>query len=731
MLEVGLYSTSITCVALVLIGTLIGSANLRPNRPDVSGAIYFVVLCYSLAMWLAANIFSDLDTKNALFWVRLSFASITVALSSLLLFVNNFPVRRRIPKTESIFNGVLLIVVLGLTFSSLLVPRIIIENGVSTVVPGYAYGLFVGYVIYMLLLSMLRLVVGRKKMQFRHRAQVNLILSGVLITAIVAIATNLVLPLLVGNNDLYWVASISTLGLVGATAYAVAKQGLFDVKFAAVRTFGYILSLATLAGIYSAVAYLISVAFFNDRSSSEASLNPINIILALGLAFVFQPIKAIFDKITDRAFFRNRYNAADFYSRLSEVLATTAGLRELLQRSGDEITKTIKIDFAFFVLRVSQDKKIVSGDNHKNFPETDLNELDTYVRRHGDQAIVTDLLPRASRIRRILLSHKILLLVPLMRAKDTPGYLMLGEHKGGGYTTRDIGVIEAVAGELTIAIQNALSVQEVRDINAHLQQRIDAATNELRMSNARLKRLDAAKDEFISMASHQLRTPLTSVKGYLSMVLEGDVGKVTKMQRQVLEEAYSSSERMVHLIHDFLNVSRLQTGKFALETQQSDISKLVAEEVKSLERVATSHGLMLELKDTVGPLTMTLDDTKIRQVVMNYIDNAIFYSHSDTTIAIRFEKVANEVVFTVKDTGIGVPKKEQSQLFGKFFRASNARKERPDGTGVGLFLAKKIIDAHHGEVIFSSSEGRGSTFGFRLPIGALDKRAHKLENKPR
>ena len=162
-------------------------------------------------------------------------------------------------------------------------------------------------------------------------------------------------------------------------------------------------------------------------------------------------------------------------------------------------------------------------------------------------------------------SHRIALLMPLMREDTVLGYLALGDNQGsGGYTNRDIKVLGTISDELLIAIQNALSVQEVRDINANLQQRIDSATTELRTSNARLRRLDAAKDEFLSMASHQLRTPLTSVKGYLSMVLEGDVGRISKTQRELLSEAFTSSERMVHLIHDFLNVSRLQTGKFAL-----------------------------------------------------------------------------------------------------------------------------------------------------------------------
>jgi signal transduction histidine kinase len=277
-------------------------------------------------------------------------------------------------------------------------------------------------------------------------------------------------------------------------------------------------------------------------------------------------------------------------------------------------------------------------------------------------------------------------------------------------------VLRTIADELVIAIQNALSIQEVKDLNAHLEQRIDAATKELRASNAQLQKLDEAKDEFISMASHQLRTPLTSIKGYVSMLMDGDVGEVSKEQKHLLEEAFMSSERMVRLIGDFLNVSRLQTGKFVIDKHPVDLGKIVGDEVESLKTNAEVRGLKFMFKKSKNIPKLNLDESKIQQVIMNFCDNAIFYSKDNSKIVVELAVVDNYVQFTVKDSGIGVPATEQDQLFTKFFRATNARKQRPDGTGVGLFLAKKVIDAHDGKIVFESQEGKGSTFGFRLPI---------------
>jgi len=284
-------------------------------------------------------------------------------------------------------------------------------------------------------------------------------------------------------------------------------------------------------------------------------------------------------------------------------------------------------------------------------------------------------------------------------------------------------VLETVADELVIAIQNARSVQEVRDLNTHLEQRINSATKELRSSNKRLVELDAMKDEFVSMASHQLRTPLTSVKGYISMVLEGDAGKISKQQRQLLQEAFTSSERMVHLISDFLNVSRLQTGKFVVDRKESDLAEVVKQEVANIKQIAQSHQVRVEYKQPSRFPVLYLDEGKIRQVIMNFIDNAIYYAPDSTAIKVTLSVEDGEAVLRVIDKGMGVPKEAQSKLFTKFFRAENARKQRPDGTGVGLFLAKKVIDGHGGQVVFESTLGKGSTFGFRLPI-------KKLSNPP-
>jgi signal transduction histidine kinase len=176
---------------------------------------------------------------------------------------------------------------------------------------------------------------------------------------------------------------------------------------------------------------------------------------------------------------------------------------------------------------------------------------------------------------------------------------------------------------------------------------------------------------------------------------------------------------MVHLINDFLNVSRLQTGKFIIDRRPIDLATIVAQEVDGLKTTAAQRKLSLSYKVSSNVPRIYADEGKLRQVIMNFVDNAIYYSKESTTIKVTLVADPDVITLKVKDTGIGVPEAEQANLFTKFFRATNARRQRPDGTGVGLYLAKRVIVAHGGKILFESAEGQGSTFGFTLPIKRL------------
>jgi signal transduction histidine kinase len=333
-----------------------------------------------------------------------------------------------------------------------------------------------------------------------------------------------------------------------------------------------------------------------------------------------------------------------------------------------------------------------------------------------DGVLVADELSEESKHKKILQKYNVTVAVPLKTENGVEGLLMLGEKQSGDmFSANDLKVFEIIAPEIAVAITNAKSYEKIERFNVTLRQEIKKATHELERKNSQLRELDKAKDEFISMASHQLRTPLTAIKGYLSMLLEGDAGEIKVSQYDFVNEAFSGANRMVGLINDLLNVSRMETGRFFLEPVEVDMEKLITEEYKQLSNHAKEKGLKFELKIKGKIPHIWVDETKIRQVVMNFMDNALYYT-TQGTVTVHLSADKKKVTFEVQDTGIGVPKNQQKNLFTKFYRADNARHVRPDGTGLGIYLAKRVMDDHNGELIFHSVEGKGSTFGFKMPI---------------
>jgi len=310
-------------------------------------------------------------------------------------------------------------------------------------------------------------------------------------------------------------------------------------------------------------------------------------------------------------------------------------------------------------------------------------------------------------------------LVVRMRAEEiTIGYILVSHrNRRSKFTVNDERFMGLVADQLAIAVSNAQRHDEIRHFNSTLKQKVNKATKDLTHTNTKLKALDVNKDEFISMASHQLRTPLTSIKGYISMILDGDMGKIPDDQREVLGQALDNSQRMVYIIADLLNVSRLQVGKFYIDRSKSNLGNLVKSEVTKLRQISKDKGVKIELSIPKKFPDDAFDENKTRHVIMNFVDNAIHYTPKGGKIKVTVDEDKKNLVFKVIDSGIGVPIADQPGMFTKFYRAKNAKKVRPDGTGIGLYLAEKVITAQGGQMIFESKENKGSTFGFTLPKG--------------
>ncbi len=258
-----------------------------------------------------------------------------------------------------------------------------------------------------------------------------------------------------------------------------------------------------------------------------------------------------------------------------------------------------------------------------------------------------------------------------------------------------------------------MDVQQKEELEVLSQQLVEA--------NIQLKKLDKAKSEFISIASHQLRTPLTAIKGYLSLVVEGSYGQVDNSVKNALQKAYGANERLILLVEDLLNASRIESGRMRYDLVDVHLDDLVSQSCDSLALKAEDEGLYLKVNIPKSPLPVFhVDGNKVREVISNLIDNAIKYTEKGG-VEVEFESDSDSVKIIVSDTGIGIQKEEISHLFKKFSRGKNISRLNATGTGLGLFVAKNIIEAHGGKVwAESDGVGKGSRFYIQLPLKWID-----------
>jgi signal transduction histidine kinase len=504
---------------------------------------------------------------------------------------------------------------------------------------------------------------------------------------------------------------------------SIVRHQLFDLRAAAARVLAYVASIGSMVIVY--LIFVFGLSGFNLLSNNLTNFQRLSYItIAVVTGLLFQPFKNFFDKLTNRIFYQDAYDPQTLIDELNNTLVNTIEIEELLTKSALIIQENLKTSFCTFYIRETSyfSERIIGA--HRKDPEIEnLESLQTLAPKLHKKVHSIEPEPKnenEKELSAIMKKNGIEVLARIVNTLDYEvkgiGYMLIGAKKSGSqYSKQDLRIIEIISNELVIAIENALRFEEIEKFNVTLQKKIDDATKELKASNDKLRALDEAKDEFVSMASHQLRTPLTSIKGYLSMVLEGDAGKITETQKTMLGQAFFSSQRMVYLISDLLNVSRLKTGKFVIESKPVYLPDVVESELNQLYEGANAKNLKLLFTKPKEFSKLNLDEMKLRQVIMNFTDNAIYYTPSGGKITVELKETAKSVEFTVKDTGIGVPKEQQHKLFAKFYRADNARKARPDGTGLGLFMAKKVIIAQGGSMIFDSKEGKGSTFGFSFP----------------
>jgi len=226
------------------------------------------------------------------------------------------------------------------------------------------------------------------------------------------------------------------------------------------------------------------------------------------------------------------------------------------------------------------------------------------------------------------------------------------------------------------------------------------------------------KTEFVTVAAHQLRTPITELKWSLETLIKGDLGKLTDEQQQTASQAYKTAEHLIAMVDDFIDLAKIEEGKFGYEFEKSDLISLVQEVLEQHESMAKDYSVRLIFYKPEEALPLLLmDRRRIMLVLQNLIENAIKYNVKNGEVRVRVNWLKDKpyVEVSVEDTGVGIPAKDLPHIFSKFFRGENVRRIETGGSGLGLYISRNIIKRHGGDIWVKSAEKRGSTFSFVLP----------------
>jgi len=239
---------------------------------------------------------------------------------------------------------------------------------------------------------------------------------------------------------------------------------------------------------------------------------------------------------------------------------------------------------------------------------------------------------------------------------------------------------------------------------------------ELSRANDKLQQLDRMKSEFVALVTHQLRTPLSGIKWSLSMLLNNEMGEMTSEQKTYLLKTYESNERMIDLINDLLQADRLESGMMKFSFQPTQLLDLIDNILIEMSPLAEHKKIRLIYSSREEVPTLSIDPQNMRVVLQNLLENAIKYTPAGGDVTIGVRNKGHCVEITVKDNGIGIPTKDQKNIFQRFYRAPNAVLTETVGSGLGLYIVKNIIDHHQGTIAFTSEPGKGTMFSITLPV---------------
>ncbi len=698
----------------VVINTFLGIAIFIRN-PKAHSNRYFGLLTLSLIGWAITLYlyYAISDPSAVLLLGRLNFFVATYISFFFFCLAYYFP--RRILKWPKLVTYTITTITVVVSIISYITPLIdqneLIKGDQRELVPGPLYAVWILLILLNMILGIYVIIRKLKLLPPHEKAQIQLLLLGFVGTFLVGLFTNVILPMF-SIIELQSFGPLCTIILVAATSYAISKHKLFDIRALTVRAVTYFIMLSLIGLLYTGVLFIVSSNFI---SRSDPLFFPVATILTLFVGFTFSPLQNIVSQMTNKLFYKRDYNLNEVILRLSQKMTSTLEeeifVKELLTELQQVLTSTL---LAVYIYKNENITEIVTLKEEHNLlveiPKDDLIRLQS-----EEQILEVDEIEDIHAIKGVMQKYDMHVYVPLFIERRFIGSLMLGPKASGEiYYDKDIKMLHTFCSEFALALNNAHNYDEIKRFNITLQEEVKRATEKLRQANEHLKELDKMKDEFLSVASHDLRTPMTAIKGYLWLMLK-KLNTFPEDSGEKLRRIYNSTERMIALINDMLDISRIEGGRIEIVHEEFNIVDTAKEVEQELLGQTEERHQQFIIEN--GTYMVRADRNRTHEVLVNLIGNAIKFTPNGGSIHVTFRERGGSVVTSVTDSGIGIAKEDIQKLFKKFGRIDNSDKmpTHVPGTGLGLYICKKIIELSGGEISVTSEKDKGSSFIFSLP----------------
>lgn len=691
----------------------------------------FAALSLSIAVWAVGFIpYNNPPFGGSALWIKIVYVNAILMVAALYHFSYAFPKGDKPKNFWFILYFVLNIAVIySLFFTDEFVVGVVQQSYGPDTKLGSHYPYLIPIWISYLSYALFRLIRNCLHATGVVRQQFLFIFLGMGMFMALIILFDGIIPIVYNTSYFFSLSAVASLFFITTTAYAIIRHRLMDIRFVIVRTITYSFLIFLVALVFITLSSFVSFLILGVQLSLVQRV--ITIFITLLVAVSFNSMKQAIERMTDRFFYQGNYDSDALLTTLGKIMNTNIDLYPLVDQLIYTLTHEMRITRGAFVLLENGQVYDVIPHGYEQLHlvgETNIPILAQYT------SLVFDDLEEGP-LKEMMRKLGVAVSQRLEVEGRIIGILILGEKSSGkAYTDRDLKVLTILMPEIAVSVQNSQAYDKIKQFNITLSEEVRKATNELQKANARLQELDKLKNDFVSVASHELRTPMTAIRSYAWMALYKSDMQLSDKMKKYLERVYVSTERLINLVNDMLNISRLEDGRVEITPSQFNILDEVQGAVAELEPKMKEKGQTLQIQPSRLPQVFA-DPNKVHQVLLNLLGNAIKFTPNKGTIKVEFFFDGVMVFVSIQDTGVGIMPEELPKLFTKFGRLEHSytAAATSGGTGLGLYISKVLVELMGGKISATSEgPGKGSRFTFSVPLATQEviSRANIYTRKP-